>query len=111
MAITRNEQAEYRHWQPKEVKIIDGRPVSFRDVTVCMIRMGDVEDPDLMVASPIWDWQQTEQGQWVMENSVDKPYWTRSVDYVTYGHVYRVVARLSEQNETFWRLKWGGVTK
>ena len=108
MAINRNEQAEYRHWQPEMTKIVDGRPVRFRDVEVHRIRMADVEDPDLMVADPIWRWQESDAGKWVMEHAVDQPYWTRGVDYSTHGHVYRIVARLSEQNETFWRLKWGG---
>ena len=27
------------------------------------IRMGDVEDPDLMIAQPIWEWQQTDAGK------------------------------------------------
>jgi hypothetical protein len=45
-----------------------------------------------------------------MENAVDKPYWTRTMaNPHSYGHVYRIVARLSEQNETFWKLKWGNV--
>ncbi len=97
-----------RHWQPYQVKFIDGRPVAFRDVIVHSILMGDVEDHDIFVADPIWKWQQTESGKFVMEHAVDKPYWHRTIDYNTYGHRYDIVARLSEQNETFWRLKWGG---
>ena len=97
-----------RHWQPYQVKFIDGKPVAFRDVIVHTIRMGDVEDPDLFVAQPIHQWQQTESGKFVMEHAVDKPYWHRSTNYNSYGHRYDIVARLSEQNETFWRLKWGG---
>jgi hypothetical protein len=85
-------------------KIIDGRPVRFRDVCVKEIRMGDVEDPDLWVASPIYEWQQTEAGKFVMEHAEEQPYWTSNVDYANYGTVYKVMARLSEQNETFWRL-------
>ena len=104
MAITRNEQAEYKHWQPEFTKIVDDKPVRFRDVCVHEIRMGDVEDPDLWVADPIWKWQQTEAGKFIMEHAVEKPYWTRSMDYNSYGHLYRIMARLSEQNETFWRL-------
>ena len=104
MAIARNEQAEYKHWQPEFTKIVDGKPVRFRDVCVHEIRMGDVEDPDLWVADPIYDWQQTESGKFIMEHAVEKPYWTRSMDYNSYGHLYRIMARLSEQNETFWRL-------
>ena len=104
MAISRNEQAEYKHWQPYQVKIINGKAISFRDVCVHEIRMGDVEDPDLFVADPIWRWQQTEAGKFVMEHAEDKPYWTRNVDHASYGYKYCIMARLSEQNETFWRL-------
>jgi len=104
MAITHNPQAEYKHWQSEFTKIIDGKAVRFRDVCVHEIQMGDVEDPDLMVAEPIWKWQESDAGKFIMEHAVDKPYWTRSMDYASYGHKYRIMARLSEQNETFWRL-------
>jgi hypothetical protein len=104
MAIARNEQAEYRHWKAEQVKIINDKAVRFRDVCVHEIRMGDVEDPDLFVASPIWEWQQTPPGKFIMEHAVEEPYWISSVDYVSYGTVYKIMARLSEQNETFWRL-------
>ena len=103
--MTHGEQPN--HWQPADVKIIDDQAVRFRDVCVHEIRMGDVEDPDLMVADPIWRWQLSDAGKFVMQHAVDKPYWTRHMDYNSYGHVYRVMARLSEQNETFWKLKWG----
>ena len=102
MAITQDDKP--KHWQPEFTKIIDGKPVRFRDVCVHEIRMGDVEDPDLFVADPIWQWQQTEPGKFIMENAEDPPYWTSRMDYSTYGTVYRIMARLSEQNETFWRL-------
>ncbi len=46
-----------------------------------------------------------------MEHAVEQPYWTHSTDYHSYGHLYRIMARLSEQNETFWNLKWGGLNK
>jgi hypothetical protein len=95
-----------RHWQPEMTKIIDGRPVRFRDVCVHEIRMGDVDDPDLWVADPIYKWQQTEAGKFVMDHAEEKPYWHRTLDYASYGHKYQIMARLSEQNETFWRLKY-----
>jgi hypothetical protein len=111
MAITRNEQLQALPWQPEITKIIDNKPVRFRDVCVHEIRMGDCEDPDLFVADPIWKWQQTEAGQFIMEHAVEQPYWTHNTDYHSYGHLYRIMARLSEQNETFWNLKWGGLNK
>jgi hypothetical protein len=105
MAITHKEQPD--HWQPAMTKIIDGRPVRFRDVCVREITIGDVEDPDIYVGQHIWEWQQTAAGEFVMENAVGKPYWTRQADIASYGHVYRVVARLAEPDELFWTLKWG----
>ena len=106
MAITRNNEAEYKHWQPEETKIIDGKPVRFRDVCVHEIVMGDVEDPDLWVADPIWKWQESEAGKFIMEHAVEKPYWTRHMDHNSWGHKYRIMARLREQDQTFWELKF-----
>ena len=109
MAVTTDTKPA--HWQPYQVKLIDDKAVAFRDVVVHTIRMGDVEDPDLMVADPIWRWQESDAGKFVMEHAVEKPYWTRHRDFDSYGHVYRVVARLAEPDELFWTLKWGGIKK
>ena len=106
MGITRRAEAEYRHWKAEEVKLIGDLAVRFSDVCVHEFTVGDVEDPELLIASPIWDWQQTSAGKFVMEHAVEQPYWTRNLDHNSYGHVYRIMARLSEQNETFWRLKY-----
>jgi hypothetical protein len=108
MAATITHTPERSHWKPEETKIIDGLPVRFRDVCVREFRLADVEDPDIIAGEPIWQWQQSAAGQFVMTHAVESPYWTRNFDIVTYGHVYKIMARLSEQNETFWRLKWGG---
>lgn len=106
MAIARNHQAEYTHWKSEETKLIQGVPVRFRDVCVHTIKMSDVEDPDLYVADPILKWQNSESGQWVMENAVEQPYWTRQMDTWNYGYQYKIMARLSEQNITYFNLKF-----
>ena len=88
--------------QPREVKIIDGRAVGFSDVVVHEFPMGDVEDPDLFAAQPLWEWQQSEAGKWVMENAVETPYWMRAIDQFNWGHNYKIMARLSDQNQTYY---------
>ena len=70
------------------------------------IRMGDVEDPDLMVAQPIYEWQQTKAGKYVMKNSAPSPMWTRTSDPDTYGHLYIITAYLTPKQLTFYRLKY-----
>ena len=76
-------------------------------ITFHTFGMGDVEDPEIYAAQPIWEWQESEAGKWVMENAVEKPYYIQAMDYNSWGHRYKIMARLSEQNQTFWKLKWG----
>jgi len=61
------------------------------------IKMGDVEDPDLYVAHPIWEWQQTEEGQWIMKNSSPSPMWKRTFDQTSHGHLYKIHAYLNQK--------------
>jgi len=70
------------------------------------IHMGDVEDPDLMVSQPIWEWQQTEAGKYVMKHSVPEPMWLRAFDYKSYGQVYSIKAYLTPEEVTFFKLKF-----
>ena len=109
--VTHNSSTEFQHWKAEEIKIINGRTVRFRDVLVCEIKIADIEDPVMFIAEPLYQWQNSDAGKYVMEHAVEKPYWTQYADYNTFGHVYRVMARLSEQHETFWWLKWGAVQK
>ena len=106
MSTTRDQYPEYRHWQAEEYKIIDDQVIRFSDICVHEFTMGDVEDPDLYAAGPILDWQKSPAGEFVMEHAVEKPYWIRQVDHSSYGYRYRIMARLSEQNQTFFRLKF-----
>lgn len=76
-------------------------------VVVHRFRMGDVEDPDLYAAEPLWNWQQSEMGQWVMERAVQTPEWHRQMDAMQYHMQYAVVAKLKDVDYTFWVLKWG----
>lgn len=68
--------------------------------------MGDVEDPEIYCAQPIYEWQKTDAGRWVMEHCAD-PIYNFRPDPNTYG--YRVVlsGQLDEKDATFFTLKWG----
>lgn len=77
-----------------------------RPHVVHTIRMGDVEDPDLFVAEPIYKWQQTEAGKWVMEHSIETPMWHREADPLTFGYVYAIRAFFTEKDLMFWKLKY-----
>lgn len=92
--------------KPPEYQVIDDRVVRISNIVVHEFSMGDVEDPDLYAAQPISEWQDSEAGQFVMAHAVEKPYWTRSIDQLSYGYRYVIVARLREPDQTFFRLKF-----
>ena len=79
---------------------------NMQEVIVHKIRMGDVEDPDLFVAEPIYKWQQSDEGKWIMEKSKQQPMWKRNIDPATYGYVYTIHAWLDGQDLTYWKLKY-----
>lgn len=76
-------------------------------IIVHKFRLSDVEDPDLYAAQPLWEWQQSEQGQFVMKHAVDQPEWHRHLDVSVYGYQYTVVAELEKKKLSEFYLKWG----
>jgi hypothetical protein len=87
--------------------IIEDKVHQIHKVIVHRFRMGDVEDPDLYAAEPLWEWQHSEMGKWVMNKSVETPVWHRQVDVANYGHSYAIEAFLKGADYSFWVLKWG----
>lgn len=94
------------HYLPPRVEIIDGKAVKFRDVCVHELFVADCEDPVMYASQGLWDWEKSEVGQWIMNNATTVPYWTQTMDFASYGYKFSIVARLSEPNEIYWRLKW-----
>ena len=70
------------------------------------INVGDVEDPDLIVSAPIYEWQQTEAGKYIMEHSAPRPMWVRNVNHMTYGYEYKIKAYLTPKQLTYYKLKF-----
>ena len=77
-----------------------------RRITFHTFTMGDVDDPEIYAAQPIWEWQQTEQGQWVMQHCRD-PKYTIGPDGSSWGHCVRLYGEVEDQAATFFQLKWG----
>jgi hypothetical protein len=109
MAMLRNsDQTHNTYGKPSECKVINGNIVKFSDMVVHRFCMGDVEDPMIYAADPIWQWQQTEAGKFVMEHAVEPPWWMQQVDQLLYGFEFIIVARMKESDQTFYTLKYVG---
>lgn len=76
-------------------------------ITVHRFSIGDVEDPVLYAGPPLREWELSEVGQWVIEHAKEPPIWRQHVDYSTYAYQFIVVADLSEEDITYFALKWG----
>lgn len=69
--------------------------------------LSDVEDPEIYAAQPIWQWEQTEFGQWCKEHSVEQVSYRIVVDHDQFGYRVDLYSTLTEQDYIFFKLKWG----
>ena len=89
-----------------DVMVIDDKVYKIHKTIVHQFKLSDVEDPDLHAAQPLWDWQESEHGKWVMSKAVEPPEWHRYIDHTHYYYRYAIVAKLKDIDYTFWTLKW-----
>ena len=67
--------------------------------------MGDVDDVDIYAAQPIYEWQQTAQGKWVMEHATDLKFYT-TADLTTFGYRISIRGDLEDRALTEYFLRW-----
>jgi hypothetical protein len=77
-----------------------------KKITVVKFKIADNDDPWLYAAQPIWNWEQSEQGKWVMNHSTTTPEFNVFPCQDTYGYDVTILATLSDQDLTFFKLKW-----
>ena len=74
--------------------MVKDRVEEVRELVVYEFNLGDVEDPDLYAAQPLWTWQESEMGKWIMDNAIEPPSWHRVPDLMQYGYRYQIRAKL-----------------
>ncbi len=68
--------------------------------------VGDVEDPEIYAAEPIFEWQNSEAGKWMMEHSDPIPSFHQATDMAAWGTRYVIRGYLTPELYTFWKLKY-----
>lgn len=74
--------------------------------TVYECGLGDVEDPDIYAAQPLYEWQQTDAGRWVMEHATETPSYHISADPSTFGYKCTVRASFDERTAVEYCLRY-----
>lgn len=92
-----------------KVKEEDGQRIveEIHKVVVHTFRISDVEDPDLWAGQSLYEWQESDQGKFVMTHAIDKPEWHRQLDTYGMGWMYTVVAELESKKLSEFYLRWG----
>jgi hypothetical protein len=92
-----------------KVKDKDGQRIveEIHKIIVHSFSVGDVEDPEIYAAGPIWDWEHTDAGKFVMEHSVETPSYHQSLDHTAYGYRYAIIAELEAKKLSEFYLRWG----
>lgn len=76
-------------------------------VVVHKFTISDSDDPEIYAAEPIWEWQQSEAGKFVMKYAVDKPAFHRHFDYARLGYHYAITAELEKKKYSEFLLRYG----
>lgn len=77
-------------------------------ISVKTFNLGDVEDPEVYLGAAWYDFEQTEQGQWIKKNAIDLVY-HQYLDHASYGYKYTVTGTFNDEDALFYKLKWGNV--
>lgn len=90
-------------------RLVRGERITVKKkVMVHSFAMGDVEDPYLYASQPLWQWQETEMGKWVMEHALEQPVFYCEHDPASFGYRVAIWAVLGGQDLTYFELKYGG---
>ena len=78
-----------------------------RQVIVYRARLSDVDDPVLYAAEPLYRFEQSELGKWVMANAIpESVVWNTYIDQNTYGYQVIVKAEFQGSKITEYLLRW-----
>lgn len=92
-----------------KVKRINGTDIveEIHKVVVHYFTISDTDDPELYAAEPIWKWQQSDPGKYVMEHAEEQPVFHKYHDYASFGYRYAITAELEKKKLSEFYLKWG----
>lgn len=72
--------------------------------------LGDVDDIEIHASQPIYEWQQTPQGKWVMQHAQDLA-WQHQLDPNVWGYRVTVYGYLQPQLATEYVLRYSGLSR
>ncbi len=84
----------------------NGKQYVASEIVVYQFQIPWSEDAVVAAGAPLYAWEQTEAGKWVKEHAVEIPRWERCTDHVTLNERFAIIARLTDQDQTYFRLAY-----
>jgi hypothetical protein len=78
-------------------------------IVVHKFSVGDVEDPDLYAAQPLWEWEKSDSGQFIMKHAIQKPEWKRYSNHEIFSYNYVIIAELEKSKLAEFYLRWSNI--
>ena len=94
------------NYKPPRVRVVDGVAIEESDIEVYRFFVSDTDDPDIAAGVKLAEWQATDVAKWIRAHCIGELYWASGISFDSYGIFYRVVARLTKQDQTFFKLKY-----
>ena len=92
--------------QKWQYRVIDGKDVIDSEIVVHRFSIHWEDDASLPAASSLLQWEQSDAGKWVKEHAVETPRWIQQENLSMYSVDFAVIARLTEQDQTFFKLRF-----
>ena len=73
-------------------------------VVVYEFEMGDVADPEVYLAEPVWEWQQTPEGKQAMKYADGNLYYHINPSKHGFGYTITITGEVEGKYETLYRL-------
>jgi hypothetical protein len=65
------------------------------------------DDPEIYAAEPIWRWQQSEAGKFVMEHAITVPVFHKNISFESLDYEYAITAELEKKKYSEFLLRFG----
>jgi hypothetical protein len=87
----------------------DGQEIvqEIHKVVVHRFNISDTDDPEIYAAEPIYRWEKSEAGQFVMKHAIDVPVFHKQLNSFSYGYEYAITAELEMKKLSEFYLRWG----
>lgn len=86
---------------------MNGKVIPIHKVVVHKFNVSDCEDPVVYAASPLYHWEKSDAGKFIMEHAESPPSWHQNPSVMTMGYEFAIVAEIAEKKLSEYYLKFG----